>query len=114
MVRVQRVSGPATASAGDRVTYTVTAFDHPAPPASETAKVSWLIKTPSGAALTNLAHHGPELTLPLPATWAGDTAIVMPFMNAPSMSVSVRTAIARGAAPAPRPRSGAHAVTVAK
>jgi hypothetical protein len=93
MARVQNVSGPPAAAAGDRVVYRVTAFDHPRPPADETSRVSWLVKTPSGAALTNVPRTGPELRLTIPDSWAGQTAIVMPFIHAPSAAVAVSTAI---------------------
>jgi hypothetical protein len=113
MLRVQAVTGPARASAGERVTYTVTAFNEQAPSASATAGVSWLIKTPAGAALASISRRGPQLSLTIPDTWAGETAIVMPFMNSPSAQIAVRTAIAPAQAPPPRP-GGLHDVRVAR
>jgi hypothetical protein len=94
VARVQNVSGPSSAAAGQQVVYRVSAFDHPNPPAAERSKVSWLIKTPGGAALTHLSRSGPELRLTIPDSWAGQTAIVMPYVNAPSAAVAVNTAIA--------------------
>ena len=93
MVRVQKVTGPASAVAGEQVVYRIAAFAPPDPPAAETADVSWLVKTPSGAALTHLPRHGPELRLTVPESWTGQTAIVMPYLHAPSAAVSVTTAV---------------------
>jgi hypothetical protein len=75
------------------VVYRIAAFAPPDPPADETAGVSWLVKTPSGAALTHLPRHGPELRLTVPESWTGQTAIVMPYLHAPSAAVSVTTAV---------------------
>lgn len=94
MLRVREVTGPTTAAAGERVRYRVARFNEENPAPQLTAGVSWLIKTPSGAALTHVARGGPELTLTIPDTWAGETAIVMPYMSSPSAAISVRTAIA--------------------
>ena len=53
MLRVRAVSGPASARAGEAVTYRVTAFTEPSPRPAEAAKVSWLIKSADGAALAH-------------------------------------------------------------
>jgi hypothetical protein len=94
MLRVQEVTGPATANAGEHVQYRVTRFNEADPAPDLTAGVSWLVKTPSGAALAHVARAGPELQLRVPDTWAGQTAIVMPYMTSPSAAVAVRTAVA--------------------
>lgn len=102
MLRVRAVSGPATARVGDGVTYRVTAFSDPSPSAAESSAVSWLVKSADGASLGNFARLGPELQMTVPDSWAGQTAIVMPFMNSPSASVAVRTEVR----PAPAPVAG--------
>src|SRR5687768_4839487 len=94
MLRVQKVSGPASARAGEQVTYRVARFNDDNPHACSTAPVSWLIKTPAGDALTHVAREGPELRFAIPESWAGQTAIVMPYLKAPSVAVAVRAAIA--------------------
>lgn len=107
MLRVRTVEGPGTARPGQRVRYRVSAFTEADPPAAQRARVSWLIKSTSGAALAHLPHAGPELELAIPGSWAGEAAIVMPYMNAPSAVISVRTLIAElrdNPEPAPRAR----------
>jgi hypothetical protein len=94
VLRVKAVDGPVAAEAGERVTYRVTSFTEPDPSAARRSRVSWLVKSTSGAALAHVPHGGPTLELSVPVSWAGETAIVMPYMNAPSGVISVRTAIA--------------------
>lgn len=98
MALVQTVAGPGTARVGDLVTYRVTAFSPPAPAAADRAAVRWLVKSAAGAALAHLSDRGEELQLTVPAAWAGQTAIVMPYMRSPSTAVSVMTRIAPVAA----------------
>ena len=95
MLRVREVSGPTAAHVGDAVTYQVTAYNDPDPDPAESSKVSWLVKSADGAALGSFSRHGPVLQLTVPDSWAGQDAIVMPFMNSPSAGVAVRTAVAR-------------------
>jgi hypothetical protein len=101
MLRVRDVSGPAAAAVHERVTYRVTAFNEPALALADATRVSWLIKGGDGAALAHLPHQGPVLQLTVPDSWAGQTAIVMPYMNSPSAGVSVRTAVAPRLGPPP-------------
>lgn len=115
MLRVQQVTGPATATVGEQAIYQVTRFNEAHPVPELAATVSWLIKTPSGAALTHVARGGPELRLTVPESWGGETAIVMPYMHSPSAAIAVRTAIApRPAAPAPVAPAGARNVEIVK
>lgn len=109
MLRVREVTGPAVATARDQVTYRVTAFSDPAPAAADAARVSWLVKSPDGAALAHFAHQGPVLPLTIPESWGGETAIVMPYMVSPSAGVAVRTRVDRQ--PAVRP-AGTHSVEI--
>src|SRR5690606_26235230 len=81
-------------AAGDQAAYRVAAFNEPDPPADAAAKVSWLVRADSGAALTHVARGGPELRVTVPQAWAGQTVLVMPYMNSPSTAVSVATRIA--------------------
>jgi uncharacterized small protein (DUF1192 family) len=94
MALVQTVAGPATARVGERVTYRVTAFSPPAPAAADRAAVRWLLKSTNGAALAHFNDRGADLQLTVPDAWAGQTAIVMPYMRSPSTAVSVTTRIA--------------------
>jgi len=87
---VRQVSGPATAAIHERVTYRVTSFNR-VPKPREAVQVNWHIKSADGATLVNETQAGPELQLTIPESWAGQTAIVMPYLNSPSVSVSVRT-----------------------
>lgn len=115
MVRVRNVAGPASASAGEQVLYRVTAFSQPDPPPADTSKVSWLVKTPAGAALTHVPRGGPEFRLTIPDGWAGQTAIVMPYVHAPSAAFAVRTVIAGTQPGLPvRPSSSTRSVEVLK
>jgi hypothetical protein len=101
MLRVREVTGPATARARDRVTYRVSAFNVQAPAAGETARISWLVKSSDGAALAHFSRQGPVLPLTIPESWAGHTAIVMPYIVSPSAGVAVRTAVERPVAARP-------------
>jgi hypothetical protein len=106
-VRVRAVSGPVAARPGDAVTWRVTRFSEPDPTAADRARVSWLVKSETGAALAHLSHHGAALSLIIPESWAGATALVMPYVNAPSAAVSARTVVgtaSRDPAPAPHGR----------
>jgi hypothetical protein len=101
VVRVKEVSGPASSTVRDSVTYRVTAFSEASPRPADAAKVSWLIKGADGAALAHFSQQGPVLQLTVPESWADQTAVVMPYMVSPSAGVSVQTAIRRRiAAPA--------------
>jgi hypothetical protein len=91
MLGVRSVSGPREARVGDEVVYTVDAFSEPSPPARDTQKVNWLVKSADGAALAHKLLEGPVLRLTVPETWAGETAIVMPYMKSPSAGIAVRT-----------------------
>jgi hypothetical protein len=103
MLRVRSVSGPREANVGDAVSYTVDAFNEAAPSPREAGKVNWLIKSTDGAALAHKLLEGPQLRLTVPETWAGETAIVMPYMRSPSAGIAVRTVIAtRPALPSTR------------
>ena len=93
MLLVREVSGPATAAIDEHVTYSVTSFNRE-PKRGEDGAVNWLVKSTDGAALLSETKLGSELTLRIPETWAGKTAIVMPYVNSPSATVSVRTIVA--------------------
>jgi hypothetical protein len=103
MLRVQAVTGPLTATPGDRVTYRVASFTAPDPPPALAARVSWLVKSTSGAALAHMPRSGPDLQVTIPDSWGGETALVMPYLSAPSATIAVRTVIARQGAPTPSP-----------
>lgn len=107
MLRVRAVSGPAAARVGDAVTYRVSAFSEANPDPRDSSKVSWLVKGADGASLGSFSRQGPVLQLTVPDSWAGQDAIVMPYMASPSASVSVRTAVTRRAPqrPAGAPRT---------
>jgi hypothetical protein len=102
MLLVRGVAGPASARAGDTVTYRVTAFNQTQPNPAETAKISWLIQKEDGSVLTRAPLQGPTLELVVPEGWSELTAVVMPHLRSPTTQVAVRTTIARAqAAPDP-------------
>jgi hypothetical protein len=102
MLRVREVSGPASARAGESVTYRVTAFSEASPRPADAARVSWLVKSADGAALAHFSQQGPVLQLAVPDSWTNQTAIVMPYMLSPSAGVAARTAVSQRLAP-PQP-----------
>ena len=93
MALVKTVEGPRTAAVGDELKYHVTAFIPARPSSADIAAVSWLVKSQSGSALASVAGCGPEFSIVVPNTWAGQNVLVMPFMRAPSAAVSVTTAV---------------------
>jgi len=99
MALVKTVKGPLTAKVGDRLTYQVTEFIPASPSRADIAAVSWLVKSEGGAALANMSECGPEFTVTVPRTWAGQKVLAMPFMRAPSAAVSVTTEVAADTAP---------------
>jgi len=94
MTLVKTVTGPRTALVGDRLRYRVTEFIPARPSNADIAAVSWLVKSEGASALASVANGGPEFTITVPNTWAGQNVLVMPFMRAPSTAVSVTTAVA--------------------
>ena len=104
MLLVRDVEGPARMRAGEKATFRVTRFNREDPPAAEAARVSWLVKTEGGTALTNVRAAGPAWSVIVPESWAGETIFVMPYMNSATRLISVRTEVAaRTAAPSPVP-----------
>lgn len=103
MALVKTVEGPRTAAVGDELKYKVSEFIPANPSKADIAAVSWLVKSEGGSALASLANCGPEFTITVPNTWAGQNVLVMPFMRAPSAAISVTTAI--GDAEVARPTS---------
>lgn len=102
MLRVTAVEGPGSVTAGEEARWRVTAFTEPTPAPADAARVSWLVKSLSGAALAHAPHVGPDWSIVVPDHWAGETATVMPYLNAPSASIAVRTSVSsRPGAPPP-------------
>jgi hypothetical protein len=99
MALVKTVKGPLTAKVGDQLSYQVTEFIPANPSKADIAAVSWLVKSEGGAALANMSECGPEFTVTVPRTWAGQKVLVMPFMRAPSAAVGVTTEVAGDTAP---------------
>ena len=99
MALVKTVKGPPTAKVGDQLTYQVTEFIPANPSKADIAAVSWLVKSEGGAALANMSECGPEFTVTVPRTWAGQKVFAMPFMRAPSAAVAVTTEVAADTAP---------------
>ncbi len=93
MLLVREASGPHQAAVGQQVTFSVTRYNHTQVTHEEAGRVSWLVKSAEGVALTNLHRQGPTLTLTIPASWAGQSLLVMPYMNSASTRISVRTRI---------------------
>jgi hypothetical protein len=91
---VRKVTGPANAKVGQKVTYRVTEFSQPQVSAAEAAAVHWLVKSSDGAALLSAPDVGPILELPVPPTWSGRTVTAMPYMRSPSAAIGVQTAVA--------------------
>jgi len=113
MALVKRVNGPRTAVVGDELKYQVTEFIPATPSRTDIATVSWLVKSEGGSALASLANCGPEFTITVPNTWAGQNVLVMPFMRAPSAAIGVTTAVAgEEVAPPPAPTGGAVSVAI--
>lgn len=98
MLLVREAEGPARVRAGEKATYRVTHYNRENPPAAETARVSWLVKTERGSALTNVRAEGPVLAVSVPDSWAGETVFVMPYMNSATRRISVRTEVAAATA----------------
>ena len=99
MLLVTDVDGPARVVAEEEATFRVTGFnreDH-----SGADRVSWLVKTEGGVALTNVAAVGPVWRLRIPSSWAGETVFVMPYMHSATRSVAVRTEVEAADAPVP-------------
>ena len=103
---MKTVRGPRTAVVGDKLLYQVTEFIPVSPSKADIAAVSWLVKSEGGSALASLANCGPEFTITVPNTWAGQNVLVMPFMRAPSAAVSVTTAVADEEVASPTMPSG--------
>ena len=113
MALVKTVKGPLTAAVGDELRYQVTEFIPASPSRADIAGVNWLVKSEGGSALASLANSGPEFTITVPNTWAGQNVLVMPFMRAPSAAISVTTAIAgQGVSPAAVPAGGPVSVRI--
>ena len=112
MLRVHTVSGPSSADVGDAVSYRVSAFNQPSPDPAEAGAVSWLIKSLDGAALGHFVRKGPVLALTVPDAWAGQRALVMPYMRSPSAAVAVRTDIGDRHTGAPAPGGLRHVEVV--
>jgi hypothetical protein len=113
MALVKAVKGPRTAAVGDELRYEVTAFIPTSPSHADIAAVSWLVKSEGGSALASLSSCGPEFTITVPSTWAGQNVLVMPFMRAPSAAISVTTAVDDlEAAPPISPTDGPAAIRI--
>lgn len=93
MLLVRQVTGPAHAEVGAAVIFRVTEWNQADPDPADTMAVHWLVKTQDGAVLLHQRDQGPELTLEIPGTWAGHTALVMPYMRSPTTRISVATAV---------------------
>jgi hypothetical protein len=93
MLLVREVSGPTAAATYEHLTYRVTLFNR-LPKRREAAQINWLIKSTDGQTLAHETQVGPELHLEIPNSWAGETAIVMPYLNSPTIKVSVSTTFA--------------------
>lgn len=94
MLLVKKVQGPERINVGDRVTYSVGAFNEAHPAAEETRAVSWLVKTENGTALAHIHAGGPIWTTTVPESWAGLAIRVMPYMRSASTNICVRTQVA--------------------
>jgi hypothetical protein len=94
MVLVREVSGPAHAKVGEKVTYRVTQFNQPDVSPAEAAAVHWLVKSSDGASLLSERNVGRDLAVVVPASWAGQTVLAMPFVRSPSAQIAVETAVA--------------------
>ena len=103
---VKTVKGPRTAVVGEKLAYQVTEFIPTSPSRADIAAVSWLVKSEGGSALASLANCGPDFTITVPNTWAGQNVLVMPYMRAPSAAVSVTTAVADEEVAAPPAPTG--------
>ncbi len=92
MLLVRKVEGPATAQAGESVTYRATAFNQPNPSEADKRGINWLIES-DGAEFRRLPAAGASITFEVPAEQVGRTIVVMPFANRPTRSVSVVTLV---------------------
>jgi DNA-binding HxlR family transcriptional regulator len=93
MLLVRQVTGPATAEVGAAVIYRVTEWNQADPDPAETMAVHWLVKTRDGSELLHQRDRGPELILEISGTWAGHSAVVMPYLRSPTTRISVTTAV---------------------
>ncbi len=92
MLLVIDVTGPTRAEVGDKIEYKVLEFTEQLPSQNETAQVNWQIVA-NNEVVEDLEHHGPTLSFTIPAAFAGKSLRVMPYMNSPSIRVSVLTLV---------------------
>jgi N-acetylmuramoyl-L-alanine amidase len=92
MLLVRKVEGPATAQAGESVTYRATAFNQANPSEADKRGINWLIEA-DGAEFRRLTAAGAGITFEIPDELIGRTLVVMPFANSPTRAVSAVTLV---------------------
>ncbi len=88
---IKGVIGSTEANVSDSLLYKVSKTNLPDPTTSELQKVSWQIKSIQGTVLYEYKNIGPKLELEIDDTLSGKSIIVMPFINAPTKTISVTT-----------------------
>ena len=99
MLLVRKVEGPATAHAGERITYRATAFNRAHPSENEKQNINWVI-TCEGEDLQRKHRVGDVFAFKATKKMVGKTIVAMPFANSPTLAVSAVTLIQ----PAPEQR----------
>jgi hypothetical protein len=97
---VREVSGPSETHAGETIRYRVARFNVDAVSEAAARAVHWRIQSESGEIWERDTHELDENGMPMldfevPATAEGQVLTAMPYMSAPSESVSVRTRVDR-------------------
>jgi len=90
---VKSVCGPTSLNLGDTATYTVTKTNLPDPTSDELQHVNWQIKSADGKILKEFKKHGPTLEMKIDEKLQGETYYVMPYINSPVKSISVKSSI---------------------
>lgn len=92
MLLVRKVEGPATARAGDRITYRATEFNRVNPSEDEKRGINWLIEC-AGEEFRRETNVGDVFTLEITDILVGKTIVAKPYANQPSPAVSAFTLI---------------------
>ena len=92
MLLVRKVEGPATAHAGERITYRATAFNRAHPAESDKQNINWVI-TCEGEELQRKLKVGDVFAFKPTKKLVGKSIVAMPFANSPTLAVSAVTLI---------------------
>ncbi len=91
-ILIKKVNGPTSGNVGRILQYKVTEFNVSDPSDSEKKHVNWKVEL-NGKTLADFGKHGDTLKYKIPPDAAGESILVMPYMNSPTPKISVRTVI---------------------